>query len=61
MEVTVLGGADVGLAQPSRLTEVCHRMADSREMEDHVDFRPKVTVATGVQSFVDWYRRYYGV
>ena len=46
---------------PLQAGDVVNTWADTGELEDHVDFRPQVTVATGVQSFVDWYRRYYGV
>ncbi|KJZ61457.1 NAD-dependent epimerase [Pseudomonas fluorescens] len=46
---------------PLQSGDVVNTWADTRELEDHVGFRPQITVSTGVQSFVDWYRNYYGV
>lgn len=46
---------------PLQPGDVVNTWADTRELEDRVGFRPQVTVSTGVQSFVDWYRNYYGV
>ncbi|WP_411740178.1 hypothetical protein [Pseudomonas sp. BF-B-26] len=41
--------------------DVVNTWADTRELVDRVGFRPQITVSSGVQSFVDWYRLYYGV
>jgi UDP-glucuronate 4-epimerase len=46
---------------PLQSGDVVNTWADTRELEDRVGFRPQITVSTGVQSFVDWYRTYYGV
>ncbi|HCS46009.1 MAG TPA: protein CapI [Pseudomonas sp.] len=46
---------------PLQSGDVVNTWADTRELEDRVGFRPQITVSTGVQSFVDWYRNYYGV
>jgi UDP-glucuronate 4-epimerase len=46
---------------PLQSGDVVNTWADTRELEERVGFRPQVTVSTGVQSFVDWYRTYYGV
>jgi UDP-glucuronate 4-epimerase len=46
---------------PLQPGDVVNTWADTRELEERVGFRPQVTVSTGVQSFVDWYRNYYGV
>ncbi|MVV46815.1 NAD-dependent epimerase [Pseudomonas sp. PB120] len=46
---------------PLQSGDALNTWADTRELEERVNFRPQVTVSTGVQSFVDWYRTYYGV
>ncbi|WP_454863862.1 NAD-dependent epimerase [Pseudomonas hormoni] len=46
---------------PLQSGDVLNTWADTRELEDRVGFRPQITVSVGVQSFVDWYRNYYGV
>ncbi|MGH8387711.1 MAG: NAD-dependent epimerase/dehydratase family protein [Pseudomonas sp.] len=46
---------------PLQSGEVVNTWADTRELEDRVGFRPQIPVSMGVQSFVDWYRNYYGV
>lgn len=46
---------------PLQSGDVVNTWADTRELEDRLGFRPQITVSTGVQSFVDWYRTYYGV
>ncbi|MHC8308423.1 NAD-dependent epimerase [Pseudomonas sp. GT1P32] len=46
---------------PLQSGDVVNTWADTRELEDRVGFRPQTSVSTGVQSFVDWYRNYYGV
>lgn len=46
---------------PLQPGDVVDTWADTRELEDHVGFRPQVAVPVGVQSFVDWYRAYYHV
>ncbi|MCE0461037.1 MULTISPECIES: NAD-dependent epimerase/dehydratase family protein [Pseudomonas] len=46
---------------PLQSGDVVDTWADTRELEERVGFRPQVAVPVGVQSFVDWYRSYYGV
>ena len=46
---------------PLQSGDVVDTWADTRELEERVGFRPQVAVPVGVQSFVDWYRNYYGV
>ncbi|ROM67310.1 protein CapI [Pseudomonas brassicacearum] len=46
---------------PLQSGEVVNTWADTRELADHIGFRPQTPVPIGVQSFVDWYRSYYGV
>ena len=46
---------------PLQSGDVVDTWADTRELEERVDFRPQVPVPVGVQSFVDWYRHYYRV
>lgn len=46
---------------PLQSGDVIDTWADTRELEERVGFRPQVSVPLGVQSFVDWYRNYYGV
>ncbi|EJL03440.1 NAD dependent epimerase/dehydratase family protein [Pseudomonas fluorescens Q2-87] len=46
---------------PLQPGDVIDTWADTRELEARVGFRPQVAVPTGVQSFVEWYRNYYGV
>jgi UDP-glucuronate 4-epimerase len=41
--------------------DVVNTWADTRELVDRVGFRPQITVSSGVQSIVDWYRNYYSV
>lgn len=46
---------------PLQAGDVVDTWADTRELEEHIGFRPQVAVPFGVQSFVDWYRAYYRV
>ncbi len=46
---------------PLQPGDVVDTWADTRELEEHIGFRPQVAVPVGVQSFVDWYRAYYRV
>jgi UDP-glucuronate 4-epimerase len=46
---------------PLQSGDVLNTWADTRELEERVGFRPQVTVAAGVPSFVDWYCSYYRV
>ncbi|AIG02381.1 MULTISPECIES: NAD-dependent epimerase [Pseudomonas] len=56
-----LGIRSVKNFMPLQSGDVLNTWADTRELEDRVGFRPQITVSVGVQSFVDWYRNYYGV
>ncbi|WP_460115095.1 NAD-dependent epimerase [Pseudomonas sp. H2_D02] len=46
---------------PLQSGDVVDTWADTRELEERIDFRPQVPVPVGVQAFVDWYRDYYRV
>ncbi|UZE21288.1 NAD-dependent epimerase [Pseudomonas sp. B21-056] len=46
---------------PLQSGDVVNTWADTRDLEERVDFRPQVPVSSGVRSFVDWYRDYYRV
>jgi len=48
-------------AMPLPSGDVVNTWADTRELVDRVGFRPQITVSSGVQSSVDWYRNYYSV
>ncbi len=39
--------------------DVVATWADTRGLEEYVDYRPRIDVATGVKAFVDWYQRDY--
>ncbi|MGY4531617.1 UDP-glucuronate 4-epimerase [Pseudomonas sp. TE3786] len=44
---------------PLQSGEVLNTWADTAELAARINFQPQVTVAAGVQAFVDWYSRYY--
>jgi UDP-glucuronate 4-epimerase len=46
---------------PIQPGDVPSTMADVRELEAAVGFRPRTSVQEGVAKFVDWFMRYYGV
>ncbi|WP_260958549.1 NAD-dependent epimerase [Pseudomonas citri] len=46
---------------PLQSGDVVDTWADTHELEARVGFCPQVSIASGVQSFVDWYRHYYRV
>ena len=46
---------------PLQPGEVLDTWADTRDLQAYIDFRPQVTLSTGVNAFVDWYRTYYRV
>jgi len=46
---------------PLQQGDVKATYADVQDLETAVHFRPKVTVETGIQKFVEWYRGYYRV
>jgi UDP-glucuronate 4-epimerase len=56
-----LGTRAIKNFMPLQSGDVLNTWADTRELEERVGFRPQVSVAAGVQSFVAWYRNYYGV
>jgi UDP-glucuronate 4-epimerase len=43
---------------PLQSGDVVDTWADTRDLEERVDFRPRTPVSSGVRSFVDWYRDY---
>jgi UDP-glucuronate 4-epimerase len=46
---------------PMQPGDVLNTWADTRELEQRIGFRPQITLATGVPSFIDWYCSYYRV
>jgi UDP-glucuronate 4-epimerase len=46
---------------PMQPGDVPATYADVADLARDVDFAPRTPIETGVQRFVDWYRRYYGV
>jgi UDP-glucuronate 4-epimerase len=46
---------------PMQPGDVPSTMADIRELEGAVGFRPKTTIEEGIAAFVDWYLAYYRV
>jgi UDP-glucuronate 4-epimerase len=46
---------------PMQPGDVLNTWADTRELEQRTGFRPQITLATGVPSFIDWYCSYYRV
>lgn len=46
---------------PLQPGDVLNTWADTRELEQRIGFRPQITLATGVPSFIDWYCSYYRV
>jgi UDP-glucuronate 4-epimerase len=46
---------------PMQPGDVPSTMADVRELEQAVGFRPKTTIEEGIAAFVDWYLAYYRV
>ncbi|MDO7899395.1 NAD-dependent epimerase [Pseudomonas citrulli] len=56
-----LGTRAIKHCMPLQAGDVVDTWADTRELEARVGFRPQVAVPVGVQSFVEWYRAYYGV
>jgi UDP-glucuronate 4-epimerase len=47
--------------QPIQPGDVPSTMADVSELEQAVDFRPRIGVEEGVARFVEWYLDYYGI
>lgn len=46
---------------PLQMGDVVATCADATDLENAVDFRPRIPVAEGIRRFVDWYRSYYAV
>lgn len=46
---------------PLQPGEVLNTWAETGDLQAYIDFRPQVTLSTGVNAFVDWYRSYYRV
>jgi len=46
---------------PMQPGDVPETSADIADLADYVGFQPEITVETGVQRFVDWYRTFYSV
>lgn len=46
---------------PLQPGEVLNTWAETGDLQAYIDFRPQVTLSTGVNAFVDWYRNYYRV
>jgi len=46
---------------PMQPGDVPETSADIEDLADHIGFRPKTTVETGVARFVEWYRDFYKV
>jgi len=46
---------------PLQMGDVVATYADVHDLEEQIDFRPRVTLEEGIQYFVDWFRSYYSV
>ena len=46
---------------PMQPGDVPSTIADVRDLEEAVDFRPRTELAEGIARFVEWYRTFYGV
>ena len=56
-----LGRAAIKDFQPMQPGDVVATAADTRALEDWVDFRPSTPIETGVERFARWYREFYAV
>jgi UDP-glucuronate 4-epimerase len=36
-------------------------MADIRQLEDYIDFRPQTEIDFGIKKFIDWYKSFYSI
>ncbi len=57
----VLGREATKTFLPLQLGDAPDTYADTTRLEAATGVRPRTTIETGVQNFVDWYRAYYGV
>nr|WP_178131354.1 NAD-dependent epimerase [Pseudomonas sp. C1C7] len=46
---------------PMQAGDVLKTWADTRALQEWIDFRPQVSVEAGVGRFVEWYRGFYGI
>ncbi len=46
---------------PLQKGDVKDTYADALDLEAAIQFRPQITVETGIKRFVQWYREYYRV
>ena len=35
--------------------------ADTKALQDYIDFRPETSVEEGVNRFIEWYKMYYNI
>ncbi|MEC8441416.1 MAG: NAD-dependent epimerase [Cyanobacteriota bacterium] len=56
-----LGRAAIKDFQPMQPGDVVATAADTRALEEWVDFRPSTPIETGVERFARWYREFYAV
>ena len=56
-----LGRAAIKEFQPMQPGDVVATAADTRALENWVDFRPSTPIETGVERFARWYREFYAV
>ncbi|MBL6803543.1 MAG: capsular biosynthesis protein CpsI, partial [Synechococcus sp. BS307-5m-G38] len=56
-----LGRAAIKDFQPMQPGDVVATAADTRALEDWVDFRPSTPIETGVERFARWYREFYAI
>ena len=43
------------------LGEMDNTEADTKKLEDWIQFKPKVKLRTGIKYFVNWFREYYKI
>ncbi|MDA8755354.1 NAD-dependent epimerase [Candidatus Pseudothioglobus singularis] len=46
---------------PSQPGDIKDTFADSSELEEEFDFKPKININEGIEKFVDWYKKYHSV
>ncbi|WP_299266827.1 NAD-dependent epimerase [uncultured Psychrosphaera sp.] len=46
---------------PMQDGDVFQTWADTKELEELINFKPQVNLADGISAFVDWYRKFYNI
>ena len=56
-----LGKEAIKIMEPMAQGDVYQTYADISDTQAIIDYQPKTPIETGLHSFVNWYKNYYGV